>query len=664
MEKKHRTAFFDLVRKVRDTTTKEGAPQHKISVALKKMIDQHVRKLPKDRPLIQVFLERGTLGFCEHVLETLTKDLNASFSLPKPTPKPKPVENTTVDADPEPIPTETELRAHYTGVFRAVDTRYGPSLECPPDLLKAYFTKNNDKEFPAPHVYGILALVFAEETHPPLFPLLDRLERLFSTSMVAFLPQEELAAFFLREWDGSETALLEWEARNYHAPLIRQRTQPAKKMLAHWAWIERCPVLATLTPTDLDEFLRIASHPMYATRKMNAPQVLAGMDLTLRRRLITLDSRLAVVDKDSRGENVFAFWDFSWLPEKVVRRTIVPMDAGTPALSEIKFATQYFSSTYESDEVLLWAGVVPFRVEYIRVDGSRMVQTKDMFAAHQRYREKKGWDILVAHLPSTLRETLRATTLRWITSALESILCTEYYDIPRLGQRVARSFLQKPMTSVGDVVDRTYEVVGRLHPFFPLSRHHGVLVDRIRHLYFVPEKLASLPKILLFPEYFLAKDHHRAVLDAQWDQDRETFRMRVLAQLAHDSFDAVGPSLPVVLQGMPLSRKAVHRNVHVLEDGTRTTLDNVMETWEEAFLDEDIVPGGLDTIGLLVEAPDYYRGSKNYEDNHTGVFLDGILTVPSFYPYPLYEAREEEPEIFEEEKENDDNDESSDREED
>jgi len=595
-----------------------------------------------------MFLERGTLGFCEHVLETLTKDLNASFSLPKPTPKPtsKPVENTTLDADPEPLPTETELHAHYTSVFKAVEACYGPSFVCPPDVLKAYFDKNKEL-FPTRHVYDLLAMVSHVEMDPPLFPLLDRLERLLRESLVAFLPMEELIAFFTGEWDGSESGLRTWEHHHYHIPLQK----PTKKMLAHWAVAERCPVLATLTSTDLDEFLRIASHPMYATRKMNAPQILAGMDLTRRRRMIFLDA----TKTSTALENFFAFWDLSWLPEKVSHRTIVPMDGRTLTLSEKKFATQYFSSTYSDNEIMLWAGKIPFRIEYVRADGTRMVQTREMFEAHRRHREDKGWGVLVAHLPEHVYETLKTMMVWWITSALHNILSGHDYDVALLTRRITRPMFKKP-TSLGTMLDRAYEVVGRLHPFFPLSRQHGVLVERIRHLYFVPEMLTSLPRVLLFPEYFIGKDHHRAVMDAQWETDRQRFYSSVLAQFAEESTGAVaGASSFPALQGMPHPRR-LSRNVHVEENGTTTTLSHVMERWEEMFLDEDIVPQGLETIGLLVEAPDYYRNDGVREDVRT--FLDRFATVPSFHPYPLYspteKPEEEEEEKEEEEKEEED----------
>jgi hypothetical protein len=628
---KYRKPFFELLQKFHASAQKQGAPEHKMAVALKKIVDQHVRKLPADRALASLFLEMGTVRFCAHVLEQLAQNMFISFAPLKAPPKPrkpsKPKSKSigTMDANDaeEEMPTDKELQAHYISVFDSLQTRYGPSFTCPPDLFKAY-TPSENRVFPTPHVYGLLAMVFREETHPPLFSLLDRLERLFSESMVAYLPLQELVDFFTQKWDGSETALLHWERYNYHRPL----KTADKKTLQHWAILERCPILATFTSVDMEEFLRIASHPMYRRMKMNAPQILSGMDLGKRRKMIPLGS---CRQTPTPVAQYFAFWDLSWLPEKVIRRTIVPMDAGTVSLSEKTFAAHYFTSTYTDKEVMKWAGKIPFRIEYVRVDGSRWVQTEEMFRTHQRVHREKGWEVAMHHLPDKVRETFKTMVSWWITSALKHILSTDHYDIPLLARRILCPIFKK--STLGKMMDQTYKIVGRLHPFFPLSRHHGVLVERIRHLYFVPEFLSRLPKLLLFPEYFASKDHHRVVLDAQWEAHRQIFQSCLLEQWSRDSVHAV-PFSPSNLPGMPFPKK-LDRNIHFHENGTRTTLENVMENWENLFYDEAMVPHGLPTLGLLVQAPDYYRGATT-SDHSLGLFLDGFLTVPSYHPYPVY----------------------------
>lgn len=666
METKYRQDLLSLLKRVHASASKEGAPQHKISVGLKKVLDKHIKNLPTDKALGEMFLEMGgTLAFCETVIRALTQDSTIEFTSSKPKPvvvartrrkhgelhKLLPLTKTVeYDPGPDPVPTAEELRTYYRSVLDLVVSRY-PGFVAPPEVLKLY-----RKEFAAgPYVdvrvpagiHHLLCLVGKEETDPLLFPLRDRLERLLLCSLVAFLPVSEVVAFLTGTWDGREESLQQWEHEHYHEPIARivensqltdaEKTRRLRPVLDHWAVVERCFIIASLRPIQVEEFLRQAVRPWNVRRRMNAALILEGMAAAEERRMMAVDARMNVLSPVRRMANYYAFWDLSWLPW-ATSRVLVPMDPATLPLSEKQFASQYFDvCTMQTDTTLWWCGKVPFRIEYMRDDGVRVVQNEEMYDSHRRYHEEKGWDLPVACLPVHEREVWIKMILSWVSSSLQSILDVNVYDIAKMTRLVSRPILAQ--RTLGQMVRRAYHVVGRLHPFFSLSKHHGVLHERVRHLYFAPHMMSELPRDLVFPEYFLGTDSQREAVDELWEAHREEFASCLLTQCAHESFKAAGAGTLPTRGGLPPVRKR-DRNVYVYEDGRVGTLTESMEEWEETgyFWDEDIVPGGLEALGLFVEAPGYFKTvntTRSLSESDVHRFLDGLVTVPSYSPYPI-----------------------------
>jgi hypothetical protein len=482
----------------------------------------------------------------------------------------------------------------------------------------------------------------------PVFSLLDRLERLLFPSLLAFLPVSETVEFLHQQWDGSDEALLAWEREYYHEPLRcivhhesltetekQTRLQP---LLQHWARVERCGMLASLRLCQVEEFLRLVSNPVHGRRKMNAPQVLDGMGNNSERRLVPLDSSM----KEDQQQPIipyFAFWDLSWMPE-VTSFTLVPMDPATLPLSEKQFASQYFDvSTTFSENVLLWCGKVPFRVEYERKDGTRVVQTETHYEQHKRYREEKGWEVRMRRLPLHEREVWDNMILSWVSSSLTSFLDPLTYDVGMMSRLIVKPLLSKP--TLDERVRLAYEVVGRLHPHFPLSRHHHVLKQRIQHLYFSLDKLVEVPMDLLFPEYFIAKETHQKAMDELWVAHLEEFRGSLVVQCAYESFDGVGRGALRTRENLPV-RKSLDRNIYVRENRTLSSLtEEWRNEWDHFFWDEDLIPQGLDALRLFVEAPGYFRHQKPvHRLSETDVLrlLDEWRTMPSYHPYPVYHS--------------------------
>lgn len=691
----NRKDLLTLLERVHVTATKDGAPENKIATGLRKILEKHIRAVPGDRGLMTLFLEKGTVGFCLCIRDRWAKDISAPFSsaatttaMPTTLGGSSSTRKRTLDRlcltmtqrvdydpGPEPFPTAEELRVHYRSVLATVFYEY-PDLVAPPEAMASHRKlvaegPYADRCVPSA-IHHFLSLVRKVETDPPLFPLVNRLERLLLDSLLAFLPMSETARFLGTTWDGGEETLQEWECRWYHEPMARivrdaalseaEKQTRLRFVLSHWAKVERCHALASLRPSQLQEFLRLASHRSHTRRKMNAPVLLDAM-ASSGRRVVILDLGMNPLSSTRRLTQYFAFWDLSWMPApRLMRRTLVPMDAATLPLSEKQFASLYFdpSTVYSKDDdtVLLWGGKVPFRVEYIHDGGGRTVQTATMYEAHKRHRETTGWRIPVRCLPRQEREVWNGMMVSWVSSALTSFLVPQRYDIPQMARLISRPLLRQ--TTLADMATLAYEVVGRLHPFFPLSRHHGVLRERIRHLYFSLEKLVELPMDLVFPEYFLAKDEHRVAMDKVWDAHFEEFQSCLLTQCACESFGAAGAgTLTTAPHTIRTVSRVLDRNIHIREDRTVRMLgdDGWEVSWEDTdfFWDEDIVPQGLEALGLFVEAPSYYRPTcpaQTLSETDLCRFLDGFVTMPGYRHHLVYhqdddvlqEEEEEEPE--------------------
>ena len=669
----NRNELLVLLKKVQTSALKEGAPEHKIATGLKKILTKHIKAVPGDSMLMELFLEKGTVAFCHHVLSVLQKNSVASFSsgstfastsggidkINKGSGSGTKSEwqklaitmtkRIEVDPEPEPFPSPEELCRHYHAVLSSVLDHY-PDLQAPHPTLASYrkglVGGPYEHHVVPPPLVHFLSLVQKEEVDAPLFSLLDRLERLLLPSLLAFLPLSETVEFLHQHWDGSDEALLAWEREHYHEPLrciVHHESLPETEkqtrlqpLLQHWARVERCGMLASLRLRQVEEFLRLVSNPVHGRRKMNAPQVLDGMGNHSERRLVHLDSFMNQV---APMVPYFAFWDLSWMPW-VTSFTLVPMDPATLPLSEKQFASQYFDpSTTFSENVLLWCGKVPFRVEYERKDGTRVVQTETHYEQHKRYREEKGWDVRMRRLPMREREVWNDMILSWVSSSLTSFLDPLTYDVGMMSRLIVKPLLSKP--TLGERVRLAYEVVGRLHPHFPLSRHHGVLKQRIQHLYFSLDKLVEVPTDLLFPEYILAKETQQKAMDELWRAHLEEFRGSLVVQCARESFhDAGGGTLPTT-ENLSV-RKSLDRNIYVGKNRSLSSLSEEWQNeWDHYFWDEDLIPQGLDALRLFVEAPAYFRHQKPvHQLSEADVLriLDEWRTMPSYYPYPLYNS--------------------------
>ena len=642
----NRSLLLKNLEKVRDAQIKGIASDAKIALGLKKILQKHMETCPSDRPLLAQFLKMGTLAFCDHLLLPSVPKIKK-----KPTPNVPPPLSKLQDDDS--FPSEEELGKHYVAILQSIH-----HWKADPDILNAYVEKHNPPLDVPAAILHLLALVHHYETAPPVFPLLDRLERLFFRSLVSFLPPDDVVSFLSQQWDGTEKTLLHWEFSNYHQPLETilhddkdEKSARLRPLLKFWAHVENCDVLRTLTLEDLEEFLRISRHPLYGTRKMNASILLQGIDLRKGRRMQMLEDS----EKNAPLSNFFSYWDLSWLEEggNGVERIIVPMDAmSSRILSEKKFAALYFDreSKYVEDDVFLWAGRLPFRIEFIgRRNGIRRVQQSLEYEQHRQIQKDKGWDVPLDCLPLHEQAVWKTMLESWITQALDSFLGSKQpYDVRTMSRRIARCLFVHKTLAVQ--LHKAYEIVGRLHPFFPLSRFHGSFRERIHHLYFSLEKLVDLPLCLSFPEYFTYSTDGRRALDQQWESHRQQFQSCLLLQCAQESMRAVGTTTLSMMAGLPL-RKTLDHNIHVEDNGQEVSLLETMPRWEKEgyFWDEDIVPGGVSSVGIFVEAPDYYIVREERNQIDLCRFLDSFVTLPSFHPYPCFEEKQIEDEEEEEE---------------
>jgi hypothetical protein len=245
----------------------------------------------------------------------------------------------------------------------------------------------------------------------------------------------------------------------------------------------------------------------------------------------------------------------------------------------------------------------------------------------------------------------------WVSASL-GFLDPLLYDVEAMTRALCAPVFQKSRT-LGEIVERVYHIVGRLHPRFVLSKHHGVFRERVRNLYFSLEAMTRAPTPLLFPEYFCLKKDARALVDKRWRKDYEEFKRLLLVQCAREYFGVVAVPQQALLF-VPSHR--LDRNSHVLDDGTVETLETHTSLWEEYLADEDMVPLGLAAIGTFVEAPSYYSTThrNRVSEQEFGAWLDTLLTRPPVLPFPLLEEEAAEPQEEEEEEESGEDSENED----
>ena len=639
-----------------EKASRANPDDYRVSLALKKALEKHVRSVPKDKSLTTLFARLGVEEFCKRVIGLLSETLDADLkslkapSLPPPKNHSKAATGASKktrleevfkkvdrvqrveidDLGNEPIPSDQELGAAYV------------------EFLREFFIRHPDPGSLDRFVF----LVEQEETNPLFFPLAERLKTLFKGSLLRFLAPAEVYSFF-RRWDGIEASLDAWAMDHRYAPLraILEDALPDKMrrlgpVLSYWAGVEKNGQLNHLTLENLEDFFRVSDR----NPRWNTLRVLSSVDT--HRSVIRLD--FSGREQSSRLEVFYAFWDLSWVAGgNGVSRVVVPMQRTYRAFSEKQFASQYFDeSSYQDGEVFMWCGKLPFRVEYADPQGRRLVQTESMYRQHKERCLGHGWETPLAAIPRN-EIVVMETMLRGWVSASFGFLDPLLYDTDAMTSLVLGPVVRESCT-LGEMVNRVYHVVGRLHPRFVLSKHHGVLRERVRNLYFSLEAMTTAPVPLLFPEYFCLKKDTRALVEKRWRKDYEDFTRLLLLQCAREYFGDVAVP-PQALLFVPPSHR-LDRNSYVLEDGTVEPLETHVPRWEEYLMDEDMVPLGLDAIGTFVEAPSYYSTThrNRVSEDEFRVWLDTLLARPPVLPYPLLEEADAEEEVPDEEEDAED----------
>jgi len=635
----NRTHLLKNLRAV-EKASRANPDDYRVSLAVKKALEKHVKSVPGDKSLTTLFARLGVEEFCKRVIGLLSETPDADLKSLKAPPLPKnkdtaaPASKKTKgttrleevfkkiarvqrveidDLGAEPVPSDQELAAAYVG------------------FLQEFFIRHPDPGT----IDRFVFLVEEEEKNPPLFPLAERLRMLFKGSLLRFLAPTEVYSFF-RRWNGTEGSLDAWSMEHRYAPLrvileqditVPEKVRRLGPVLSYWAVVEKNGLLNHLTPENLEDFFRLSDrHPRW-----NTLRVLSNVDM--HRSVIHLD--FSGREQSARLEVFYVFWDLSWVATGGVSRVVVPMQRTYRAFSEKQFASQYFDeSSYQEGEVFMWCGKLPFRVEYTDPQGRRLVQSESMYKQHkERCLGGRGWETPLAVVPHNEMVVMETMCRGWVSASF-GFLDPLLYDVDAMTALVLEPVFRESRT-LGEVVERVYHVVGRLHPRFVLSKHHGIFRERVRNLYFALETMTKAPIPLLFPEYFCLRKDTRALVEKRWHRDYEEFKRILLLQCAREYFGVVAVP-PQALLFVPPSHR-LDRNSHVLEDGTIEALETHVPQWEEYLMDEDMVPLGLGAIGMFVEAPSYYSTThrNRVSEDEFRAWLDTLLTRPPVFPYPV-----------------------------
>lgn len=609
METKDRASLWNFIKKIQKLLHKDPG-NYKTGLMLKKLVEKHISTIPSDAVLRSYYTTMDATAFCRFVLSVdptmpfpaLESNGFSSGSAPATTKKKRSAKKSgnpmlekirnmllekkkhqvKYDNTIDPVPTETELAAQYCSVLHTVPFDTIDSLD------------------------GLLERVKACDTQPALLPLEQRLSVLFRTSLIRFLPIRDILSF-LRHWDGFESSLVQWAADNRIKPICQilddtnltknEKQAQLDPLLQFWSGTLQKGTLARLNVEHVEKLVK----NLHLCDNIHT--ALASIDTG--RRIVINDSQKKFCDSCSF---YYGFWDLRWMSNDV-SRVVVPMESFSVSLSEKQFASQYFDdSSYYEKETLFWCGKIPFRIEYICPDGSRIVQNEDMYRQHKQHCVEHGWAIPKHCLPRTELQVFLRMSQKWIMTAFTSFLNDGVYDIKMMATIIVKAIYKKSVV-LGQFLELLYAIVGRLHPYFPMSKYHCVLKERIRHLYFHLDHLAELPLCLSFPEFFQLSKAKRCEANLLWHKYFELFQQSILRQCSHSSFRI--PKTFVEKWFVP--RSSLERNNHVLEDEQIVSLESVLPEYHCFFYDEDIVPGGLNSIGTLVECPVFYKPVSDSE---------------------------------------------------
>jgi len=440
-------------------------------------------------------------------------------------------------------------------------------------------------------------------------PLSSLLDHAWSISMSRFLPWETIRGFLLDSWDGTESGLKTWLKDHRLDPwrIIlqedtesppenkRERMQPVLDYLCRQY---RCGHFGRLTYQQCHRFLE------WSLRYTQASPLTILHSMDLDRRTLFFDH----VDDSKTSLSVpFPYWDLSWAPN-LVSRTLVPLEPLPLLLTERRFASFYFDpSSRQQGDVFLWRGYLPFRVEYVTVGGTRVVQDEALYHQQCEASRTRSWHTPVATLPPREAQVLLRLCAQWITTSL-SFLPSSMYDVIKMTECLMES-IETSSSTLYDVIRRVYDIVGKLHPWFPLSACFNVFRERLRHCYFLLPRLFALPRELSWPEYHTLSVAKQASVDKMWEQHFVSFQQFLVSQWSQEQ-DGTSRTPPTTPMSTTLQLKVplLDRNDHIcIKDGARvwTTLDSVIPQYSSLLYDDDIVPHGMESLGVFVEYPFY-----------------------------------------------------------
>ncbi|NDE14584.1 hypothetical protein EBZ80_06600 [bacterium] len=234
-----------------------------------------------------------------------------------------------------------------------------------------------------------------------------------------------------------------------------------------------------------------------------------------------------------------------------------------------------------------------YRIRYL-VGGQWKDQDEAVFAREEAWlRDRPPIPIrLLDRMPCTA--DFRARVLDLLRDALGAVL-TPAFRMDRVMSLVLSSLPEHgdARTLAGWV----YEIVGRLDPREPWTRHHTSLPEKLRGCFLRFDRLATAGHGILFPEA-VSPD------PTEWERLRERFFWKTMRITIGD--DVRVEPLPKREAALPVLEK-----VAVLEIREKTTLVDVSQLEEEdipsCFETDHVVYGGVDAFGLFCEAPGYYR---------------------------------------------------------
>jgi len=188
---------------------------------------------------------------------------------------------------------------------------------------------------------------------------------------------------------------------------------------------------------------------------------------------------------------------------------------------------------------------------------------------------------------------------RILKDSLMTIIGGEKFDVGMIINSIQfPSDEQKPI----EYLKKIYHIVGRISDKEPFYHAHRSLYEKLRNCYLNYDQLFDVPVGVLFPE------GHGVDYRKSWDAAFKNFCICLLDRYFQSEYNIRVMDRKKDVPKLPILKEMKYYDI--IKNGQLTSLHDSEEE-EDPFINYEMIPNGLGSIGILNEAPFYYKEPKN-----------------------------------------------------